>query len=673
MPESKKKLSLRNGSSKRNSSKWLLLGAILILTLISFSSSLKNNFTNWDDDRYVIDNLMLSKPLNECAKFYFNNIFFNNYHPLTMMLYAFVYHHSEPVQNVIIDPESFHKINLLIHLINVSLVFWFIFLLSGKRLEVAAVCAMLFGIHPMHVESVVWVSELKDVLYSFFFIGGLIAYYKYINYSKRTSPKTGLYLLTFVFFILSGLSKPAAVTFTLMLPLIDFYCKRKFNAVVWLEKVPFLVISMVLGIITFKAQLPDSIGKIETFTLFQRLMFGCYSMLVYLYKLILPINLSALYPYPTLAGHELNLSFIFYAAPFIFALIFFLVYRSLKYSRIIVFGFLFFFLNIILVLQFLSVGNALVAERYSYVPYIGLFFIIGMGFSWLYRNTNPKIASYKSIFIGAVIIIGITFAYIANARCNVWYNSETLWTDVINKYPDNAEAYKNRGGYLTDKTKYDISPSKNDFDKAFEDFNTAIKLNPVDAKLYLDRANVYAEKGKYNLALTDYSSALKLDSSDYSIYLNRGITYSKMEKYDSAFVDWGMVMKQDVSGFQIQQIAKLIQTRAFTSLQAKKFKDAVDDYSWLINRDISVRPNIYFFRGIAYFEMKNYEASLTDNTKAIEMDPNYTEAYYNRSQVNFNLKLYKSSLDDILKAKSLGYDVDPAMIQEIQAAIHDSK
>lgn len=673
MPKPLGKPSSKKASAQKNNSKWWLVSAILILTFVAFSPTLKNNFTNWDDDRYVLDNAMLSKPYSECVKFYFSNIFFNNYHPLTMMVYAFVYHHSEPVQSVVVNPESFHEINLIIHLLNILLVFWFAFLLSERRMEVAAIVAMLFAVHPMHVESVAWISELKDVLYGFFFIGGLIAYYQYINYTERSFKKTGFYLLTFILFVLSGLSKPAAVTFTLMLPLIDYYVKRKFTFNCWLEKLPFFIVSIVLGIITYIAQKPDSIGKIETYSILQRLMFGCYSMIVYLYKLILPINLSALYPYPKFIGNELNLSLLFYIAPILAIIIFLLVYKSLKYSRIIVFGFLFFLMNIMLVLKFLTVGTAIVAERYSYIPYIGLFFIIGMGFSWLYRNTNPKIASYKSIFTGIIIVIGITFAYLSNARCNVWNNSDTLWTDVINQFQDNEEAYKNRGGYLTDKSKFDVSPSKNDFDKAFDDYNMAIKLNPKDQKLFLNRANIYAEKGQFNLALADYSTALKIDSSDFTIYLNRGISYSQMERYDSAFADWARVEKHNGAELQIQhsdlQIhnsdVKLLQARAFANLKTKRFLNAVDDYSKLIAMNIRIQPNIYFFRGIAYFEMKNNEAANTDFSKAIELDPNYTEAYYNRSQVNYNLKRFKSSLDDMLKAKSLGYDVDTALIEEI--------
>src|SRR5665213_2284058 len=185
--------------------KWAIVGAIVIVTYLVFSPALENNFTNWDDNHYVTDNPQLAKPIGESVSYYFSNFYFCNYHPLTMIVYAMGFH------SVQLHPELYHKVSLILHLLNVMLVFWFIYLLSGKKLEVAIIVSFFFGIHPMRAESVAWVAELKDVLYTFFFMGGLIAYYKFIKSGEKKN--IGLYLLTFILFILSGLSKPAAVIF----------------------------------------------------------------------------------------------------------------------------------------------------------------------------------------------------------------------------------------------------------------------------------------------------------------------------------------------------------------------------------------------------------------------------------------------------------------------------
>ncbi len=649
-PEVKRKQTSKNILPNEQSwLKYALLGGILILTYITFLPALINQITNWDDNVYLMDNLMMQKPISIAAQYFFTHFYGSNYFPFPQITYSIIWNSYK------FNPVIYHEVSLIFHILNVALVFWFIYLLSGKKIEVAVVVAVLFGIHPMRVESVAWIAELKDVQYSFFFIFGLICYYKYI----KGVPKNILFIiLAFIFFILSGFSKPAATTFSLAIILIDFYTKRKFDKWVVIEKIPFLLLSLGLGILTIKAQQGTAIAKFEVFTIFQRFMFASYSMLNYIYKLFLPINLSALYPYPHLIGTRLPYQF--YAMPVIALLILGLVFWSYKYTRIIAFGFLFFLANIVLVLQFMSVGIALISERYTYIPYIGLFFIIGMGFSWIYRNKDQKFASYKSVSIAAFIGVTITLAYLSSERCKVWFNCDILWSDVIKQFPDDAEAYKNRGGYLVEINKYDINPKPNDFDRAFNDFNTSIAIKANDPKVYSNRGNIFALRGKYDLSLADYSKSIELDSSDFNVYLNRGITYSIMEKYDSAFADWDKVLK--IHGPEI----KLYQNRAYAYVRANRFKETIEDYKTLEDMGVPMDANMYFFRSFANYRLGNYDAAIADNTKAIAMNPNYKEAYYNRGQTYNSMKKFKNAYDDIIKAQSLGYKVDPSFIASLK-------
>ena len=221
------KLKVNNASSSARM-RYFWLGLILLITFISFYPVLKNTFTNWDDNAYVFENTHLSRPISEGIAYFFGpHYFIGNYIPVTMMVYLLQFHAWG------LNPEFYHLVNLLIHLLNVALVFWFIYLLSGKKTMVAAMVALFFGIHPMHVKSVAWIAELKDVLYTFFFIGGLIAYYKYCNVAAKKNFK--FIAAAFLLFALSLLCKPAAVAFPLVLVLIDFYVDRRFTAKVWLE------------------------------------------------------------------------------------------------------------------------------------------------------------------------------------------------------------------------------------------------------------------------------------------------------------------------------------------------------------------------------------------------------------------------------------------------------
>jgi len=486
---------------------------------------------------------------------------------------------------------------------------------------------------------------------------GLIFYYKYIKDSRDNKNKSMFYFLAFLMFIISGLSKPAAVTFILVLPLIDYYLKRKINKWIFLEKIPFFLLSLVLGIVTIKAQ-EGAIGKFELYTFFQRIMLASYALISYIYKLFLPINQSALYPFTHLLGG--NFPIIFYIAPFIVILIFAIVLWSTKYTRIVAFGFLFFVLNIFLILQFMSVGISLISERYTYIPYIGLFFIAGMGFSWIYRNKKNEIAKYKSLVIGVFIVIGTTCAFLTNARCKVWLNAETMWTDVIKQFPNDPEGYQNRGLYLVEKAKYGGTPEKDDMDKAFQDFNHSLILSSKEPKIYSNLGNIYALRGNYDSSLAAYNKAVAMDSTDYNVYLNRGITYSIMQKYDSSFVDWDKALR--LHGPDV----KIYQNRAFAYLNKGRFKESIQDYKSLNEMGIPLDGNMYFFLACDYFQLGNYDSAIIDFTKAIDLNPNNKEAYFNRSQTYNNVKKSRNALDDALKAQSLGYNVDPAYLEKLR-------
>lgn len=645
---------VRGGSP--NWIKWAFVGAIVVITFIVFAPALKNNFTNWDDNHYVTENTQLAKPIGESISYYFSNFYFCNYHPLTMIVYAMEFH------SVQLHPELYHKVSLLLHLLNVMLVFWFIYLLSGKKLEVGVIVAFFFGIHPMRVESVAWIAELKDVLYTFFFMGGLIAYYKYIKSGEKKN--IGLYLLTFILFILSGLSKPAAVIFPLVLILIDYYTKRKFTIKVWLEKIPMLLVALTLGILTVKAQETEAIAKFEVFTLFQRFMFTSYAFIDYIGKLFLPINLSAVYPYPVKMDGKFPI--IFYAAPVIALALFYGVYRTLKFTRIVAFGFLFYLVSIMLVLQFVSVGIAITADRYSYVPYIGLLFAISMGFSWLYRNKEQKYSLYKSVAMLALIVLAIASCALTNTRVKVWQNSDTLWTDQIEKHPENSEGYKNMGGYLVEKGKYDVDPNeKSDYERALVNFNIAIPLKPDDPKMYSNRGNIYGLKQKFDSALNDYSMSLRFDPNNYEAYLNRGITYSLMKNYDSAIIDFNKALTLNHDQVITDKIFNL---RAYTYINAGKLKEAMGEYDLMIKQNPN-KPDLYFMKGYTAFKAGDYEGSITNNSKAIELKPDYKEAFYNRSQTYTSMQKYKEALEDALKAKSLGYPMDTTYIPKLQKMV----
>jgi hypothetical protein len=213
--------------------------SLLLLTFLVFYNSLHNFFiTNLDDSLYIAAADNLKHLTSADFSTMFGTFIAGNYHPLAILSLAidFSFHG----QNAF----PFHLLNLLFHMANVSLVFWFIYLLL-KRAEAAFIVALFFAIHPMHVESVAWISERKDVLYTFFFLASLIAYLLYLKDVKMY----GYYIFSIVLFILSLMSKSAAVSLAPVIVLIDYYSGRKFNWKAIAEKVPFFLLSLLFGIL----------------------------------------------------------------------------------------------------------------------------------------------------------------------------------------------------------------------------------------------------------------------------------------------------------------------------------------------------------------------------------------------------------------------------------------
>ena len=337
---------------------YVALAVIVLISFIAYLPALKNGFV-WDDAGYIINNSLIHS-IN--LKEIFSQYIVGNYHPITILTLAIEYHFFG------LNETVYHAVNLVFHLLNVILVFYTVFLLSDK-VEVALVASLLFGVHPMHVESVVWVSELKDLLYTFFFLTSYVFYMKYLKNLQRKYFITALLL-----FFVSLLSKAMAVSLPFVLILSDYYKGRKMNIKTILEKVPFFLLAIAIGVVSILAQKStNAMQDISIFTFPQRLIFACYGFITYLIKLILPLHLSAFYAYPIKSGEDIP--FLYYVYPILFISLIAFVFYSLRFSKKIFFGIGFFLITVFLVLQLLPVGGTIMSDRYSYISSLGIFYL----------------------------------------------------------------------------------------------------------------------------------------------------------------------------------------------------------------------------------------------------------------------------------------------------------
>ena len=580
----------QKSSKLKSSGLWIWIGLIILVTAVSYSNSLENGFVNWDDDTHVYNNQDIRNLDGSAIRTVFTNYYLKMYAPITIISYAMDYKIGG------LDPAVYHRANLILHLINVALVFCFIYRLTGQK-AVAVVSALFFGIHPLHVESVAWISERKDLLYVFFYLGGLIAW------TARRDEKRPLtcYFLTLFLFLLSLLSKSAAVTFPLILILIDFYRDSSAQAInprflkSHLDKIPFFLLAAAFGALSLLSQkvIGTDIDYVAGYTILDRVFLGAYAFAFYLVKSVFPWKLSAMHPMPMKPDGFLPVAYylsIIVVIGFVVLLVKTIrAYRSTRpvsasapapeirvVYKDVLFGLLFFLFTVSLIL-FIPVGSAVVAERYTYLSYIGLFMILGrlyLYFGW----AGP--ASRRYGLTAVVAAAAVLFSCMTYARNPVWKDSMTLFSDMIEKNPDAAPAYNNRGNLRMDQE---------DFKGAMEDFNKAIELK------------------------------------DFNAYNNRGVLKNRMADYQNALDDFNLA-EQSLRGDR----ANVLYNRGIAKLNLGDFKGAEEDFSGAIG--INPRyADAWSKRGfVRYDKLSDIEGAIPDFDEAVRLDPGDTYTRYNR-------------------------------------------
>ena len=320
---------------------------VVAVTAVAFIPCLFNGFVNWDDNGYVVTNPTIQHLSLPGITKLFTSTFVSSYVPLTMVSFAVEYHFSGT------NPCPYHATNLVFHILNCILVLFFIYALSGN-IVVAFITSLFFGIHPLRVESVAWIAERKDVLYGLFFLAALLTYIR-----SRESGRRAWYWTALAFFILSFLSKPAAVSFPLVLLCYEYIKKGKPDRTVLAGTIPFFACAAVFTVVTLFSQHAAIIyGNPVWFNI----LVACHGLIFYLEKTLVPVKLSFIYPYPVLN----HIPFIFFVSPVIVAVCAGLVIFSRRYTRVVIFGTLFFLAAILPSLQLMPFGNFFAADRFTY-------------------------------------------------------------------------------------------------------------------------------------------------------------------------------------------------------------------------------------------------------------------------------------------------------------------
>jgi len=642
--------------------KYWVLAAICAVTFFCFQGSMHNQFTNWDDDVYIThDTAIQQLTAHNLKRIFTEDITKNNYHPLCMLSLAANYHFAK------LNPPTYYLTNIIIHIANVILVFFLIIqlctylkLTERESFFIAAFSALWFGVHPLHVESVSWIAERKDVLYTFFYLLGLLSYIKYLSSKQFLIPnsqfliKTKWMLITFCLFVLSCLSKPMAVVFPLTLLCIDYLFGRKLEFKLLTEKTLFFLGALFFGAYAVYTQnRTGAIADFNKLTLAERFMYALYGFDMYLYKLINPTFLSTFYPYPY-RFIDGTLPFIYYAAPFIalaiIALPLWLTYKyNRSYFKIVLFAEAYFVANIIFVLQFISCGAAIMADRYSYVSSIGVIFAV----VYFLNELIKRYPASKTITVAVMLVLSTCLAYGCYQRTKVWHDSETLYKDAIGKYPYRALlSYKWLGYYYM---------NKGDTTQAVETLGVLAEINAGDAKIYDLLGNIDVMHGDYKSALELYDKSLHEQNNVYLTYVDRSIVYASIGDSANAIKDYAVALQLN------RDAEKRYAEHSFNMVQAKKYKEVIGQYNVLLLLSPH-NPFYLFYRGVAEYGLGNmpgaindFEAAYKSNTKDVSNVSAYNLIFACDSVGDYSKALFYTDA-----ATKLGMAPKPDIVKTLQ-------
>src|SRR6267378_2161587 len=594
----------------------ITIGIYLLLTGLSlavFSRTIRYDFVNFDDDMYVYNvPAIQAGPTLKGIVAAFTSPHARNWHPLTTLS------HMLDCRLYGLNAGGHHATNVLLHSIAALLLFHMLRQMTGALWK-SAIVAALFAVHPLHVESVAWVSERKDVLSAVFFFLMLDAY---VRYTRSASIKR--YVLVTALFVAGLMSKPMLVTAPIVLLGLDYWPLRRFDQVartrgkakirqsgnrrriiqhLFLEKVPWLILSVGAGIATFALQ-KRAAGSIPALPFLWRAQNAVMSYVIYAWKTLWPTRLAVFYPHPddTLATWQVALAIAFLLAITYTAIVW-------RHKRPYLFtGWFWYLVMLVPVIGLIQVGEQGHADRYTYLPSIGLFLIA----VWAVGDVAAvgQVGLWRGVATAGAVVVVAALACTAFTQTSYWRNSETLWTHTLAVTTDNDVAHNNLGYLCVDR---------GELDKAMSHFEAASKIrsgkldphyNMGTAFVEMNLGDALARKGQPDEAMAHFEQAIKLQPDYAEAYYNRGNVLYAKGRIDEAMADFEKTL-------QIQPSDADAHTGLGNALLRKgALKEAMAQYS----EAMSLAPNDPHSRSnTAWVLATSTDTSLRDGAKAVEL------------------------------------------------------
>ena len=604
---------------------------LAIITFAAFWQVDQFEFINFDDNVYVSENVAVQTGLTkEGFLWAFSTKYFGLWNPLVWLSLMADY------ELYGLHAGGYHVTNLIFHILSTLLLFWLFHRMTGALWKSAFVAAF-FALHPLHVESVAWVSERKDVLSAFFWMLTLCIY---VVYTEKQSIQR--YLLVVFSFVLALLSKPMVVTLPLIMILLDYWPLKRFenqnrlsDTIVWQlkEKLPLFALSAAMVfLLLYSPHQQEAIFK--PFSLIARLANAPVAFVAYLAKTFWPHNMAVFYPFPSYISAWKVLT----ASALIGFVSVFVIVKSKQIPSLLI-GWGWFFTAIAPVIGIIQISLTApygMADRYHYLPSIGIGVMLAWGFPHLFNDKNMR----RNILLPAAISIFILLSFFTWKQCGFWKSSESLWEHTLKVTKDNFMAHGNFGSALMTKGKTQ---------KALDHFRQALRLKPDHVLLYLNRGGTYAELGFYENAFADFNKAIRIKKDFAASYQCRGIIYSKIGQYQKAVEDFNVSLRLKTDD------ANAYHHRAKAYAGLNLYQPAMKDF----NKAIALHPDNADFlnsRGNFYFNLNQYQRAAADFDKAIRLNPQSADVYSNRGAVYARLGEYGPAIKYFNKALATNPD-----------------
>ena len=519
---------------------------LALTTLIVYLPATRFEFTNYDDNDYVTANPNVQAGLTWAGvKWAFTTGHAGNWHPVTWLS------HMTDVTLFGMNPGAHHFVSALFHAANAALLFVLLWRLT-KKLWPCALIAALLAWHPLRVESVAWVAERKDVLSTFFALLTLLSYAKFVELSKghppspgfgaTRSPKSKVYFgLSLLAFALGLMAKPMLVTLPCVLLLLDFWPLQRFSLSAFppsavllrrtgrfpllLEKLPFFALTAASCVITFIVQHSGhAMATLEQIPLLYRLENAPLAAARYLLKMFCPVNLAVIYPLNRIATTE------FICALAALVLISVLAWRGRNVRPYFLMGWLWFLGTLTPVIGIVQVGSASMADRYTYLPGIGI--LIAVVFTLVAaveKNTFLKKLSLPLAVVVLAAAVGLTEMQLPH-----WRNSETLFRHAAAVTVNNDVAHVDLGAA------FDVQGRT---DEALAEFRAAVRINPDRPQIHFNLGLIYRGAEKHREALAEFREAIRLDADNAAARSAAGGELAALGKYDEALKEFALAEK----------------------------------------------------------------------------------------------------------------------------------